>query len=239
MPWEGFILRGFVAFLASAVICFSFCGQATAHPLNTWQVSCGADPGSIVKKGKTWIFRTSSNHCPGGTWKQRAELYTDRVAPNHTRAYRFSTTVAMTAETNEKFDIFQIHDGRRGCAPPIKVTVLPSGQIELTIDFKTGEGESCERGALGRSARANVIRRDGTPQRLEVIIDFNGRAGFDAYVRIDGVPQVSGTYAPPVGPQYFRSKFFYFKHGVYSPKPFPYVLTSEDMTVKRVRVSKP
>lgn len=207
-----------------------------ANPLNKWQVSCGADPGSIVRKGKTWVFRTSTNHCPGGIWKQRAEIYSDRVKPNHKGAYLFSATVAMDAGTNEKFDIFQIHDGRRGCAPPLKLDVLPSGQLELTSDLKTGAGESCVRGTLGHSAGRNVIRRDGTRQLLEVIIDFNGRGGFDAFVSVDGQLQVSGTYNPPIGQQYFKSKFFYFKHGVYSQRIFPYVLTSEGMRVRKVRL---
>ncbi|MBB93771.1 MAG: hypothetical protein CML68_04080 [Rhodobacteraceae bacterium] len=228
--------RPLLSLLAGAALLLSQSLPASANPLNTWQVSCAADPGSITRKGKTWTFKTSTNHCPGGVWKQRAEIYSDRVNPTHKGTYLFRSTVSMTAGTNEKFDIFQIHDGRHGCAPPLKVDVLPSGQIELTSDLKTGPGESCERGALGRSARQGVIRRDGTPQLLEVIIDFNGLGGFDAFVRVDGTLQVSGSYMPPTGAQYFQSKFFYFKHGVYSQRMFPYVLTSEGMTVKKVRL---
>ncbi|MFY0692231.1 MAG: hypothetical protein JXR14_09965 [Paracoccaceae bacterium] len=227
----------FLSFLlAVVVLCLTQSSPVAANPLNKWQVSCGADPGSIVRKGKTWIFRTSTNHCPGGVWKQRAEIYTDRVKPTHKGAYLFSATVAMDAGTNEKFDIFQIHDGRRGCAPPLKVEVLPSGQIELTSDLKTGPGESCVRGALGRSSTRGVIRRDGTSQLLEVIIDFDGQGGFGAFVRVDGKLQVTGSYSPPSGAQYFQSKFFFFKHGVYSQRIFPYVLNSKEMTVKKVRL---
>jgi hypothetical protein len=221
---------------ATAALFLALTLPGSANPLNKWKVSCGADPGSIVQKGRTWTFRTSKNHCPGGVWNQRAELSTDRVSPRHKGAYLFRSTVAMNAGTNERFDIFQIHDGRHGCAPPLKVDVLPNGQIDLISDLKTGAGESCVRGALGRSARGNIIRRDGTPHLLEVIIDFNGRGGFNAFVKVDGKLQVSGTYDPPSDARFFKSEFFYFKHGVYSQRIFPYVLTSQDMTVKKVRL---
>ncbi len=230
------VARLFLVGLACVGLWVGQTEQAGATPLSKWQVSCGVDPGAIVRDGKTWVFRTSSNHCPGGVWKQRAEIFTDRIKPTHKGAYLFSATVAMEAGTNEKFDIFQIHDGRRGCAPPLKVDVLPSGRIELTSDLKTGPGESCERGALGRSASSKVIRRDGTRHLLEVVIDFDGRGGFDAFVSVDKKLQVSGTYKPPVGTRYFQSEFFFFKHGVYSQRIFPYVLTSQDMKVKKVRL---
>jgi hypothetical protein len=207
-----------------------------ATPLNRWQVSCGADAGSIRKEGKARIFRTSTNHCPGGIFTQRAEIYTDRVAPTTKGAYLFTAHLAMTSPVAEKYDIFQMHDGRRGCAPPLKLTVLKSGRMELTSDLKTGPGESCQRGWLDRGPTPARFRRDGTEQKLEVLVNFDGRGGFAATVWLDGPVQLQGAYKVPEDPKFFRSDFFYFKHGVYSERMFRYEMRSRDMQVRKVRL---
>ena len=39
--------------------------------------------------------------------------------------------------------------------------------------------------------------------------------------------EVNGKYSPPTGNKYVASKYFYFKHGVYSKNIFDYVLESK------------
>lgn len=207
-----------------------------AGPLNEWRVSCGADSGAITKRARTWTFRTSYNHCSGGIFKQRAEIATKHIRPSHKGAYLFDSYVAMTTGSTEKFDIFQIHDGRMGCSPPLKLTVVRSGQIELTSDIKTGPGESCIRGKLSQSRTKGQIRRDGAEQHLQVLVDFDGTGAFDTTVWLDGVAQISGRYEPSNEPEAFQPAKYYFKHGVYSQNIFDYVLTSRGMKVTRVRV---
>ncbi len=233
-PWRVpffMILLAAVAFLITPVA-----GQAT--PLDRWQVSCSVQKGSITRKGRTWVFKTSPNMCPGGVFTQRAEIYTDRVRPNHKGSYLFEAHISMRTDTTEKFGVFQMHDGRLGCAPPLKLDVLPSGRLELVSDYKTGPGESCVRGKLTERASPAKIRRDGTEQKLAVLVDFDGSGGFYVAVWLDDALQLDGTYRLPPGQGYFKSEFFYFKHGVYSQRMFDYVLVSRDMRVKRVRLAR-
>lgn len=209
---------------------------ATAAPLNQWRISCSVDPGAITHKRDLWTFRTSKNHCPGGIYHQRAEISTDHVAPNIKGAFLFTTHLAMTSRSREKFGVFQIHDGRLGCSPPLKVDVLESGHLRLTSDLKTGPGESCVRGQLSNRTTRGRLRRDGTEQKLDILIEFDGKGGFKATIWLDNVLQVSGKYDPANQPGAYRSKKFYFKHGVYSQHMFGYVMTSRGMSVRKVQV---
>jgi hypothetical protein len=204
-------------------------------------VSCGADPGSIIKRGSTYTFKTSSNYCPGGNWKQRAELATDHERPTITGAYQFSAFIAITSPSKQRFDIFQMHNGRHGCAPPLKLEVLPSGHLSFDADYKVGQkpGNNCVKAhsMLGQRS-AKTISRDGREYRLDVIVKFDGNGGFRVWAYLDGAPQISARYSPPRGRGYFQSEKYYFKHGVYSKDIFPYTLTSRDMRVRKVKLSQ-
>jgi hypothetical protein len=222
------LLIAFVALIAVGTV-------ADATPLNSWKTSCSVDAGSLVKKGKTRTFKTSKNRCPGGTFKQRSEIKSKNISPNHKGKYLFTANVSMTNARNEKFDIFQMHDGRDGCAPPLKVTVLSNNSIELRADYKTGPGESCVRDVL-RHKKSNVkFKRGGVKQKLSVVIEFLGQANFTVQVYLDGKLAASGNYVPPSGSGYKASRHFYFKHGVYSKNMFDYVMVSENMKVSRIR----
>lgn len=212
--------------------------EVSATPLNSWKVSCGVDKGAITHKGKTWTFKTSTNHCPGGIFKQRAEIYSGKIQPNRKGAYLFTTLMSLTSSKSATWDVFQIHDGRRGCAPPLKVTVMASGQMELHSDIKTGPGESCIRGKLTNARSKGRIRRDGTEQKLDILIEFDGQGGFHATIWLDGVAQLQGQYKSPNNPGAFQSEHFYFKHGVYSQHAFSYVLVSRNMKVKKVKAKR-
>lgn len=224
-----FAVALFVLVLAQAI-------PAQALPLNQWSISCSVGKGAIKRRANVWTFRTSKNKCSNGSWKQRAEIRTEKISPNHKGAYLFRTTVAMTARRREKFDIFQIHDGRSGCAPPLKLTVLGSGQIELVSEINKNSGKRCIRTRLSSRFSRDRLKRDGTEQELKVLVEFDGRGGFVATVWIDGVVQISGTYKSPSIKGAYKSRHFYFKHGVYSPKIFTYEMTSRGMKVAKVRV---
>lgn len=209
-----------------------------ATPLDRWKISCSVDKGAITKKRGVYTFKTSTNRCPGGTFNQRAEITSQKVPPTTRGAFLFETTVAMTSRSSEQFDIFQIHDGRNGCAPPLKVQVAPNGTIRLQSAVKLGPGENCkpEDRTTGRSDVK--LRRDGTQQDLRVLIQFDGNGGFATNVWLDGRLAVTGNYAPPTIPGAFRSKHFYFKHGVYSKNMFDYQMISSGIDVRKVKASQ-
>ncbi|MGX9355617.1 hypothetical protein ACS3SW_10790 [Roseobacteraceae bacterium S113] len=225
-------------YILIAAFMLGLSSMAQATPLNSWKTSCSVDSGSIQKKRGVYTFKTSTNRCPGGTFNQRAELTSKKVSPKIEGAYLFEANVAMVSNDSEQFDIFQIHDGRDGCAPPLKVQVAPNGTIRLQSAVKLGPGEQCkpEDRTVGDP---NVrIRRDGTEYNLRVLIQFNGAGEFLTNVWVDGKLAVAGAYRRPDIPGAFKSKNFYFKHGVYSKNMFDYQMTSAGMKVKKVKVSK-
>ena len=226
------------------VLAVMFGGQpnlAMATPLNRWKISCGVDAGAITKSRNTYTFKTSSNHCPGGTWKQRAEIATEHAPPTLKGAYQFTAVVSMISSSTQRFDIFQMHDGRRGCAPPLKLEVMSSGHLTFDADYKIGSqpGNNCIKAKSMLGQRSAVrLKRDGTEYNLAVTIDFDGKGGFRVWVAVDGTSQISASYSPPKGQGFFQSEKYYFKHGNYSPRAFPYTLTSRNVKVRKVRLSK-
>jgi len=225
-------------FLSILLLSISWSISAAAMPLDRWKISCGVDEGSITKKRRNYTFKTSSNHCTGGVFNQRAEINTEKVGPKTRGAYLFETTVAMTSRSNQQFDIFQIHDGRDGCAPPLKVQVAPNGTIRLQSAVKLGPGEQCRPEDRTTGSSKVKFLRNGTEQNLRILIQFNGKGGFSTNVWLNDRLAVNGSYVPPADPSAFRSKHFYFKHGVYSKNMFNYEMTSKGLDVRKVRVSK-
>ena len=225
-------------FMSVILIGFFVAGSTSpliAENLNKWAISCSVDEGAITRQDNVWRFTTSKNRCPGGSWKQRAELSTRHETPSLKGAYMFASNVAMQSLRPKRFDIFQLHDGRRFCAPPLKVTVLPDGRLELWSDVAFNNGE-CIYGKLTKRPSSGRLVFDGTEQELKILIDFDGTGGFDIYVWLDGKMEASGQYNQPTQSNAFRSTKFYFKHGAYSQEMFDYVLTSRDMSVKKVRL---
>ena len=219
------------------VVSLGFMAQAAdANPFRSWKTSCSVDSGSITKKGRSYTFKTSTNRCSGGTYTQRAEIKTDNLRPNVKAAYLLETNIAMTSNSTEKFDIFQIHDGRDGCAPPLKVQVAPNGTIRLQSAVKLGPGEQCLPQTRTTGSNRVRVKRDGTVHNLQILIAFDGKGGFESTVWLDEQLAVNGSYVRPDTPGAFISKYFYFKHGVYSLNMFDYVMTSEGLRVKKVRV---
>ena len=209
-----------------------------------WNTSCGVDPGSITRDGNTWTFKTSKNKCSGGIFNQRAEISTHKhkLPPNVQGKYEFETMFTFKDNSfmwTEGCDIFQIHDGRDGCAPPLKVGFLRDGTIRVVADYKTGPGESCIRDVMFKtgyqtrgSDTTKLLRNGVTQYKLNVVLDFDGEGGFDVEVYLNDILEIKDQYTPPETG--YRSKHFFFKHGVYSKNIFDYKLIST-MNMKRIQ----
>lgn len=225
----------FSAIILALSLSIKLSEPALASPLNKWSTSCGADSGAIDRDGRTWSFGPSKNYCDN-FFAQRTEISTEPVSPTHAGSYLFTTTVSFRNDEPEEFSIFSIHDAREGCAPPFQLYVKPDGRLWPVSDIKTGPGESCIRGYIGNGLSKGKLNRDGTPQELKILVTFDGIGAFDITVWVDNQVQVQGRYSGQDGA--YRSKKFYFKHGVYAQNKFNFELVSQGMTVKRVRIAE-
>ena len=203
--------------------------------ISGWNISCSVDDGSITRKGNNWIFKTSKNRCEGGTFNQRAELSSPSALKLATKAkYEFQSIFRMESKESsglsnlEEFEIFQVHDGRLGCAPPLSVGFLKTGKVRLLGDYKIGtaDGQNCDKKIMF-DVGDTVVKRDGTEYKLNVVLEFNGNSSFKVAVYINDRLEALGKYSPPIEKGYFKSKYYYFKHGVYSQNMFSYELNSK------------
>jgi hypothetical protein len=219
----------FIVFVLSIIL-----SSGTAYAIS-WRVSCGTDPGAITHEGSTYIFQTSSNHCTGGFYKQRAELKADDIPNTRKATYVFDTVVAMTSGSNEEFTIFQIQDGvAAGCAPPMNIRWTSGGKLGLRGDFTKGQDNCVENTSIRNAQyRGPTLKRDGTSYRLQVQVALDGQGGFDVNVFVDGKVSISGSYRPANNSSYIYSDVFFFKHGVYSKNVFNYRMTSTGLRVSK------
>ncbi|WP_246799130.1 hypothetical protein [Rhizobium leguminosarum] len=202
-----------------------------------WQTSCGVDPGAISHSGGAYTFHKSSNHCSGGIFKQRSELNSGNISVNSKVTYAFETTVSMKTSQSNDFILFQVHDGRMGCSPPMSLRWTGGNALRFDSDYTRGKGMAgCveNRGLRGAGYHGPSLRRNGTPYHLRVTLAFDGQGGFDVSVQINGSSALSGRYQPSTDPRFVTSKRFYMKHGVYSQKPFDYEMRSVGMQVLRM-----
>ncbi len=230
--------------------------SATPSRITGWKVSCGVDGGALTRTGDAYVFRPSSNRCDGHTawgWDQRTEIFSRDYSPNLRGRYVFESTVSLRSGSRQRFDIFQIHDGRQACAPPLKVAWTEDNGIALRSHYKVaGRGEEhCINNDITtrRHLGAGVLRRDGTAYLLQIILDFDGAGGFTVLVAVDGRRVIEGRYGPdlPAGtytsvsgirmdtPPIDRSRKFSFKHGVYAEDRFDFELVSRGMRMVRIR----
>lgn len=220
--------------LLPALLLFAF--MSTQASALSWRTSCEVDPGAIRRSGSSYVFSTSKNHCTGGIFKQRAELTSNDFSVSRKATYVFSTSVAMTAKSREPFIVFQIHDGRNGCSPPLSLRWQGNGSLSFDSDYTKGKGMA---GCVENRSLRNVryrgpsLKRNGTAYLLKVAMTFDGQGAFDVAVSVDGKPVLSGKYAPPSDAQFVRSKRFFLKHGVYSKNIWPYEMTSQGLRVSR------
>jgi hypothetical protein len=214
------------------------------NQITDWVISCTVDKGSIVDNYPNYIFKTSKNKCSGDkTYKQRAEIVSKKALPLSSKvAYDFQSDFTFEGDTDQKFDIFQMHDGRDSCAPPLKVEVQKGGEIRLIgdyrlkYDYKEGDKEQCERDIIKSKVINDIkIKKNGKKNKLNVILILNGNSNFDVGVFINNKFVISGRYSPPKGKEYYKSKYFYFKHGNYSRYNFDYTIKSK---IKMIKLNK-
>lgn len=203
-----------------------------------WDVSCGVDRGSLERQRDRYVFRTSSNRCTGGIFAQRSEISSDHLSVNRPATYLFETTLQMTTSSGEPFVVFQIHDGRNGCAPPMSVRWQSNDTLSFDSDYTMDRGmDGCVENTGLRNARYTGprLRRDGSPHLFRARVAFDGQGGFDIAISVDGSTALSGRYSPPDDARFMRSQRFYFKHGVYSQRVWPYELVSSGMRMLQAR----
>ena len=215
----------------------------TPKIISGWNISCSVDDGSISFNGNNWIFKTSKNGCKGGFFKQRAEISSPKALKLSTKAkYEFQSIFSIKSNEEsrgilnvEKFEFFQIHDGRLGCAPPLSIGFTKKGKLRLLGDYKVGEseGQNCDRDIMFDVGNT-VVRREGTEYKIKVVLDFDGKSAFAVAVYLNDKLEVEGKYSPPKEDKYFKSKYYYFKHGVYSENMFDYELKSQ-IQMKRIQ----
>mgnify|MGYP003327127567 CR=1 FL=1 len=120
----------------------------------------------------------------------------------------FETDLLIEGAPSKRTTIFQIHDGRNGCAPPLKVNIQKDGKIKLRGDYKKGPGEQCIYDIIKSTGRGKTtIKRDGTEYKLNVLLDFDGNGGFKVKVYINDEHEVSGEYKFKEGQGYIKSRY--------------------------------
>lgn len=202
----------------------------------SWETSCRVDKGSIKRQSGAYIFKTSKNHCSGGIFNQRAELSSSSISISRKASYVFQSQVSMQSNSSEPFIIFQIHDGRIGCSPPLSLRWNSGDRLQFDSDYTQGKGMAgCVSNSKLRQAayRGQRLKRDGTLYDLQVRLDFDGDGGFDVEVSIDEKKSIAGAYRPSSNPGFVKSKRFYMKHGVYSQNMFTYEMRSSGMKVSK------
>ncbi len=204
-----------------------------------WKISCGVDKGAITKSRKSYVFKTSNNKCSSrGTYTQRAELSGVYFSANDRISYLFSSTIQMKTNSTEPFTLFQIHDGRGSCAPPLKLHWQRSNGLSFYSSYSLDKGaHDCveNRSLVNSRYLGPKLRRDGTPYQIQIVMDFDGKGAFDVSVFLEGSHVLSGRYEPPADSRFFRSDRFWMKHGVYSKQKWFYEMTSSNIKVMKRR----
>ncbi len=202
-----------------------------------WKTSCGVDKGAIKRKGKDYIFSTSTNQCISrGTFTQRAEIYGKNISVNKPMNYMFTSSIQLRAGTNQSFTMFQVHDGRGSCSPPLKLDWHSDNRLRFRSSYSLDKGVAdCVYNNEMINARYTGprLRRDGTVYKLQVLVQFNGKSGFNTTVFVDDKKVMSGTYRPPSDTKFFKSTRYYMKHGVYSRDMWKYQFVSSGVKVLR------
>ena len=232
-----------------------------------WYISCSVDDGAIEKNGDVWIFKNSKNGCTGDDRYSgemlkihdnkmnalRTEIGTKKILTSKKGKYKFETNFSISSQEKNAtdFSIFQVHDGRPDCAPPLMVYI--ADRIRLKGDYKIGDdnnpdSECDDRGLKVEGLPTIPILRDGTEYKLTVFVDFDGKGNLQAKVYINDILERSATYLQPKSKKskscvlntntnnldckddlirYYQSKKFHFKHGIYATDMFDITLRSK------------
>lgn len=199
-----------------------------------WETSCGADRGAIEREGDTYVFRNSTNYC-GELPPQRTEINTSEIPVTEPVTYLIETTVSFQGGSQDAFNMFQVHDGRRGCAPPLSIRWNDDNSIWFSSDYTRDQGEAgCvdNRALMDARYYGPTLLRDGTRYKLQVLLAFDGSGSFDVTVYVDGTSAITGRYQPLTDPSFVTWDNFYLKHGVvFLFDTAPFELRSEGFRV--------
>lgn len=224
--------------------------------LKNWWASCSPDHGAINQKGNSFYFSESKNNCGKPNkykWEQRAEIASEIIPINYKGKLSFKYTLSFNSSSMEKFTLFQIHDNRESCAPPLKIDWTSKNSLQLESHYKIeGKGEEyCVPNWAMRNAEALqpiILRRDGTKYAVQLLLDFDGEGNFSLEVFVDDELILVSSYLvrstlPSVktegnlivaNPVFEKSEKFMFKQGNYSRRFFTYALNFEDMIIEEI-----
>lgn len=232
-----------------------------------WVISCKVDDGAIERDGDIWIFKNGKNGCTGDDRYSgemlkihdnkmnalRTEIASKKILPTNRGTYKFETYFSITSQEKyvPDFSIFQVHDGRPDCAPPLMVFI--GKRIRLKGSYKIGndnnpDSECDDMGLKVNNLPTIDILKDGTEYKLTVLVDFDGKGNFQTEVYINDTLERSATYLQPKSKKskvcgfkkntnhvycedkiikYYQSKKFSFKHGIYATNMFDITLRSK------------
>ena len=105
-----------------------------------WDVSCGVDSDSLERQRNGYVFRTSRNRCIGVIFAQRSEISSDHLSVNRPATYLCGAKLQMITSYSEPSMVFQIHDGRNGCAPPMSVRWQSNNTLSFDSDYTMDRG---------------------------------------------------------------------------------------------------
>ncbi len=217
------LLAGLLLWVAAA---------AQAQTLSDWRIVCGADANAITRSGTDWVFRPSRDHCSRSDVEQRSEISTRPIPATTRQTLAFSARIKMTARQYETFDIFRVYDGGSGCTPPLKVQVTESGRIRFVSGRVTADG-GCTIVDMTPEPSQGFLRRDGTEQSLDIVMDFDGHGGFEAFLLLDGRKELMGAYVPgDLEPD--RDAVFLLRYGVFAKTGFDFEMIARDLSLREV-----
>ena len=233
-----------------------------------WYISCSVDDGAIEKNGDVWIFKNSKNGCTGDDRYSgemlkihdnkmnalRTEIGTKWIPLTKKGKYKFETYFSINS--TEKYvpyvSIFQVHDGRPDCAPPLMVFI--GQRVRLKGSYKIGNdnnpnSECDDMGLKVNNLPTIDILKDGTEYKLTVFVDFDGKGNFETEVYINDNLERTALYEQPPKREkskvcgfkkntnhvycedkiieYYQSKKFKVKHGIYATNMFDITLRSK------------
>ena len=228
-----------------------------------WKIDCGVDEGEISKEGNIWTFKAGKNQCTGEKWysgeelkihdanmaKIRTEIKTVKeFSPRINTTFKFESMIKINSTDQEPIKIFQIHDRRADCAPPLMIVLNEDNKLNWWSDYaiknKNSEFPNCEEVIFNEGK--TTIYRNGKEFKLTLNINFDGKGNFETMVFLDDKLEISGRYEIPKDGMkkrcknengktvcknekvnYLRSKKFIFKHGIYSRNPTDTIMESQ------------
>ena len=199
-----------------------------------WEKNCGDVEMDL--RGGNFIFRTHKNCWTTGVFTQRSEIISHDIPVQAVGDFHVKTRLSLQSKSGEPAIVFQIHDGRQGCSPPLSVRWRQNGVLTFDSDYTKGKGlKGCRSNLDLRQAIyfGPTLKRDGTNYDFDAYVSMDGKGGFEVEIKINGKTAIGGTFSQLTELGFVKSTRFHFKHGVYSPSMFNYEFKSSGMKTYR------